>query len=520
MTPSLGGAAAGALGVVLPVPDPNCPGLDKGGSILDSIGGIIDHIPIIGDVKKVAEMIGGIAKAILGWISDPGSMSHDIGGWFTFNVFGYNVDAPNCYQPTSGYGFARSVLLGDVRLGASPVYHDAYTALMGAGFVLVFLAAMGRVVRSASGPEHHLGRTLVDVIPRVVLGLAGITLGFAALDFVLPLCTEVGGALLGQLASVAVGGSPSQLGDPLGLALFGGVQNLAGLGLLAVVLLPVLLFFLIRVLAMLVARFLIVSMGIAFTPIMIAIAVYDHRAPVVRWWLSLMGGAAITPIVCAAMLGITLGLSVRFAQGDQSGTSFAVGPLLGAITAIGGLWLTGKTIRALLFNSTGGHHQGTMAFIRHSAETMLSVPMAAAAVLGPGKVAAALPGSAGKAFSALAARRGMNDSGGKGAQGASVGTKPSTAFAAFRSSPAGMAVAQAATPGLAPGTAPGARWAHLLGSPQLSRATERLQGAAFAEMTRTGEPVPAEADRRAFVAAARTIDVSPTVDVTGRKESP
>ena len=76
---------------------------------------------------------------------------------------------------------------------------------------------------------------------------------------------------------------------------------------------------------------------------------------------------------------------------------------------------------------------------------------------------------------------------------------------------------EAATPDMAPGTPPSARWAHLLGRPGLSRAVDQLQGATLAASARTGDPTPSEEDRRAFVSAVRSAE--PTIEVTGHKES-
>jgi hypothetical protein len=465
--------------------------------LLSVIGGVVNHIPIIGSATKVAELVGTMLGTVVSWIASPGQMAHDLGGWVTFNLFGYNLDAPWCYQPTSAYGFARSVLLGDVNLGASPVYHDAYTALAGAGMVLIFLAGMSRIVKRFSAADHHVGAIVVDVIPRVLLGIAAIQVAFAVLGTLLPLASQFGAALLGQLAAIATGAEGSALQDPLGLALFGGIDAALGMGLLAVVLIPVLLFFLIRILALLVARFLIVSLGIAFTPLIIAIAVFDTNATVVRWWMTMMIGALITPIVCAGMLGVTLGLSVRFSYGDQSLSSFTVGPLVGSIVAIGGLWLTGKAIRALLFNSTGGKHEGVMAFMRHSIETVASIPFAAATAVRGAGVARSL--IAGRGTSLALATSGPAAP--AAAAGVGGGLTGASAFASFRSSDAGAKTVQAATPDLPAGTPPSARWAHLLGQAHLMPAVEQLKGASFASAARTGDPTPTPSDRRAFVAA-------------------
>jgi hypothetical protein len=510
--------------ITLPVPDSSCPTPDSSGNILDALGGVIGHLPVIGDVTKVAQMIGGMAKCILGWISDPGSMAHDVGGWLTFNLFGYNVDAPNCYQPGSYYGFARSVLLGDVRLDGSSIYQDAYSAMATAGMVIVLLAGMARVLRGASEREHHLGRTVVDVVPRVVLGFGGIALGFGVLDWILPLCSDIGAALLGQLAGIATGGMPDALQDPLGLALVGGVKAVLGAGLLATVLVPVMLLFLIRLLTLLIARFLIVSLAVAFTPLVIAIAVYDHRAAVVRWWLQMMAGAAITPIVCAGMLGITLGLSVRFVMGSGGGLPASPVNLTGSLVAIGGVWLTGKVIRALLFSSTGGQHEGTIAFLRHSVETAVAIPMAAGRLASMGGQVAKLGAlAAGTVAGGPAGAAAVMAGGAMVAKSATTASaaisSPSTAFASFRTSSAGMALAQAATPHLPPGTPPSSRWAHLLGTPQLASATERLRTAVFTEATRTGTAAAPDRDRTHFIAAATALHSPRSAPIAAHEEA-
>ena len=499
--------------VPIPVADKACPSPDGSAGGFGP-GDIIDHIPIVGGVVSLSEQIGNILDTFQGWVHDPGKFAHDVIGWFTWHLVGWNPDAPGCYEPTSAYGFFRSVLTGDVRLGASGVYHDAYESLALGSMVVVLLAGMARVVRAASDPRREWSGVVIDVLPRVIVGMAGVQLGFAAIDLVLPLCSSVGADVF--KAMLAIGGPhvPSQ--DPLGVLLFGGLTRLSNMGLVAVLLAPVLLFFLVRTLFLLVARFLIVSFGIAFAPLVIAVAVFDHRSRPVRWWAMMMGGAALTPIVAGGMIGLTVGLSLRFAQGDASMSSLSVGPLVSVIIMIGGLWLTSKAIRALLFEA-GHQGGGLLTALRYAAEVAIVLPMVAAglSLVVPGSAGAMLGalGSRGAAgggiLSAAKTRRAMAGSAADPAHGPDV-------FAAFKASPAGQALARAATAdSLSQDASPEERWAHLEGMDSARDAVNQLRDAVTASVVREGDMDVAPHERDAFLKAVRSSDPTRGGDAGG-----
>ena len=131
--------------IVIPVPSASCPGVGGSGPDLNPI----DYVPIIGDVAHLVSALTGILSTVLGWIAVPGQAAHNILGWVTWNTVGWNPNSPNCNDPTSAYGFARSVIGGDVQLDASSLYHDAYSSLALVSMVIVCAAAIARIVRSS-----------------------------------------------------------------------------------------------------------------------------------------------------------------------------------------------------------------------------------------------------------------------------------------------------------------------------------------------------------------------------------
>ena len=103
--------------------------------------------------------------------------------------------------------------------------------------------------------------------------------------------------------------------DPLGVLLCRSADPLLRLGLIELLILPFAIWFMTRVIGLLIMRFLIVVFGVIFLPLLIAVAVYDPKHKAVRWWAEALGSTAIipiSPIVTACLFGGTLGLAVRF----------------------------------------------------------------------------------------------------------------------------------------------------------------------------------------------------------------
>jgi len=483
--------------VVIPLPSPNCPGFGANGPDLNPI----DHVPVIGDVAHLVSTLGSIVSTLLGWISNPGQAAHDIVGWITWNTVGWNPDAPNCYDPASLYGFARAVIGGDVQLDASSLYHDAYSALALAAMVLVFAAAIARIVRVSHDQRTHWGSGVAETVLRAVAGIAGIQLGFAVLSWLVPLFSVLAAEVFTAFIDIAV---PSQGGvDPLGSLLFGALLRLPSLGLVAIVLIPVLLFQLIKFVLLMVTRFIVISFGIAAAPLFIALAVFDHQSQPVQWWWRMMLGALVAPLVADGMLGLTLGLSLRTALTGQSVSSGAFGPIVSVILIIGGLWLTGKAMRGLLFGLRG-EHGSILASIRHAAEAVLFVPAAMASVAAGGALLAGGAGGAGRVLQGMGAGRFgsgvvgaamQSDNPLSRAAGLRFFATPADAFTAFRASPQGTRFIGDITSGLLPaGSPPEQLWAAVERLPGMDASMRRLRLAVHSESTRTGRlevPPPA-----------------------------
>ena len=478
--------------VMIPVPSPSCPAFGSGGGGPDL--NPIDHLPVIGDASHLVSALGGVVSTVLGWISDPGRAAHDIVGWLTWNTIGWNPDAPSCYDPTSAYGFARSVVGGDVQLDGSSLYHDAYSSLALVSLVVVCAAAIGRIVRLSHDQRSHRESGLAETALRAVAGVAAVELGFAVLDWLIPLTSDLASAVFATVTSLAIPQATAQ--DPLGSLLFTALLHFTQIGLLAIVLIPVLLFQLVRFVLLMVTRFVVISFGVATAPLFIALAVFDHQAQAVQWWWRMMLGALVAPVVAAAMIGLTIGLALRTQVSGQSLSSFAVGPLVSIILVIGGLWLTGRAMRALLFG-LGGQRGSLLASIRHAAETLLFVPAAVASLAAGGALLAS--GSAGGGAILRGLGSGRYGSGLVGtamasnnplsrAAGLHFYSTPSQAFSAFRASPQGSSFIGELTSGLMPSSAPaGARWAAVEALPGMDAAMRRLRLDVHSQSTRTGE---------------------------------
>jgi len=500
-------AASGQASTLeVPVASKTCPSPDGSGG--SGITGVLEHVPVLGAGVALADNVGSMASTVMSWIHDPGQMIHDVVAWFTWHLIGWNPDAPDCYEPTSEYGFWRSVVLGDVQLGASGVYHDAYDSMAMGGMLLVLFAGMMRGVRMSGDRQADWRTQLTDVVPRTLLGMGAVQVGFSALALVLPLFSSAGAELFKTFAGLA--GKRLDGSDPLALLLFSSLVHAPGFNLVALLLIPVLIILLVRVLFLLVGRFLIISFGIACAPLVIAAAVFDHRARLVQWYVGTVGGAAITPVVSGAMLGMTVGLSLRFSQGDQSISSLTYGPLVGIIVEVGGLWLTRKAIRALIFAGEGGHGS-VLGFLRNALEMLVVLPMIASAIAGPAAVAAVVPGRAGRVLASLGSY-GLAKGGLVGAvQSSAVAEAPSavyaqksaSAFETFAGSQEGADLATRATESLVPPeTPPEARWAYLARSEDMAQSMDALRASVFASQTRTGTATAAPQDAAAFLRAA------------------
>ena len=477
--------------VVIPVPSGTCPAFGSNGPDLNPF----DYVPVIGDVSHLVGALAGMVGTVLHWIADTGQAAHDIVGWFTWSTVGWNPDAPNCYAPTSAYGFARSVIAGDVQLDASSLYHDAYASLALVSLVIVCAAAIARTVRLSHDHNTHWGTNVGGTVLRAVAGIAGIQLGFVLLTWLIPLFSALAAEVFVTFESLAV---PNLSGfDPLGTVLFTGLAHLQGLGLVALILAPVLLFQLIKLVLLMVMRFIVISFGIAGAPLFIALAVFDHQSQVVQWWARMMLGALVAPVVGLGMLGLTIGLALRTALGDQSITSTFFGPLVSVILIIGGLWLTGKAMRGLLFGLRG-ERSSLLATIRHAAEAVLFVPAAIASVVGGGALLAGgaasgggarlLQGLGGGRFgSGVVGAAMQSDNAMSRAAGLRFFQSPQEAFTAFRSSPQGSRFIGEVTGGLMPsGTPPASRWAAVEALPGMESATRRLRLDVHSQSTRTG----------------------------------
>jgi len=497
--------------LIVPTPGSCAPSTASGGplgAIGQFIGTVTNGIPIIGNVSKVVGLVGSVLGLMVEWVGNPGQMVQDIGGWLLWNLLGYNINEPSCYSPTSPYGFFRSVALGDVNLSASYIYSDAYNALAVASLVLVLLAGMLRVVRGVGDPETRSEALIVDVVIRVMVGIAAIYVGFPVLAWLLPAISSVGAAIFGALLGIM--GAPV-VRDPLGVLLYTSANPLLRLGLIGLLILPIAIWFMARVIGLLIMRFLIVVLGVMFLPLLIAVAVYDPKHKAVRWWAEALGSAAIIPIVTACLFGGTLGLAVRFGMGDPSDGLFSFGAVAEVVVAIGGLWLSGKVLRALLFHEISDSPHPVRHFAERAMGMAMLLPAAASGLLtGPAGAAIAYSTGGVGGVAVMGASQRLRQSGvlsglarsvSGGAAGGGAGS-PAEVLQSFRSSSAGARVAEAATPDLPRDRGPGERWTALAADQQLQDPMQRLNTSVLAHTARTGETGVPQGEAEHFIQAA------------------
>jgi hypothetical protein len=281
--------------------------------------------------------------------------------------------------------------------------------------------------------------------------------------------------------------------DPLGVLLFVGLRALPSLQLVGLILIPVLLYQLVRVVLLMVLRFIVLSLGIAAVPVVIAIAVFDSKNALVRWYVGLLLGAAIAPLVLAFCIGITIGLALHAASGSGSGNSGA-SAIVGVVLVIGGCWLTSRALRACLYGFSG--HPTPSRLLRSAVEAAILMPAAVAGVAGVGAVLASgaargagiLQGLSwsgpGRGF-VWAAMRSNNPL--SRAAGLQFHQSPIEAFQAFKTSDAGSRFISELTAGrTAPQASPTQRWAAVERLQGMEGALRQLRTGLHAESARTG----------------------------------
>ena len=491
---------------IVPTPGSCAPQQSGQNPLSQFLQNIVDGIPVIGGITQVVGLVGSVLGTMVEWVSNPNQGARAVGDWALWNLFGYNPQDPSCYSATSPYGFFSSVFLGDVQLSSDSIYSDSYNALAVASIVLVLLAGMLRLVRGMSDPEVRGEHLILDTVVRVVVGVGAIYVAFPLLAWLLPLVSAVGMWIFGALLGVA--GAPV-VRDPLGVLLYTSAAPILRLGLVALIILPFAIWFLMRVVGLLIIRFLVVCFGVMFLPLLIAIAVYDPRSKAVRWWLEALGSAAIIPIVTACLFGATLGLAVRFGEGSPSDGLFSMALVAEVVVALGGMWLSGRVLKALLFHDiAGGSHPmdplrnfvgravGMAMVLPAAAAGLLTGPMGAAVAYSTGGVGGLGVMAAAQRLRGRGAAQGAASAGGASGGGGIPGG-PAEVLTAFRGSAAGAQMAEAATPDLSPELGPSGRWAALSADARLQGPMDRLRTAVLAHVTRTGQMgvAPEEADR-------------------------
>ncbi len=290
---------------------------------------------------------------------------------------------------------------------------------------------------------------------RIVSGLstASMTIAFGDLGNA---CKKTGGfgCATGQGLITTIGEGFGQKGwsmDTIFATLTGLVVSTITVGpgigaILALVILAAVCYFAF----MLVARAIMVAFVVATGPLAIATAVFDTKNRFFQWWLELLTGTLMLPVVLAIGIGATAGFIA-----DVKITGIAGGFVDTAIV-IGGAWFTGKMINQLAWRHFS--HQGMTGALTSAMGAVMAIPNAAAdAKAIGGAIKDAGGGSVGNRLASIPGRRLMGAGysegrggslGGSGGGGTQAGAAGSGGFSSTESA---TSAATAAATGNGPG---------------------------------------------------------------------
>ncbi|MHB8507647.1 MAG: hypothetical protein ACYDGR_03235 [Candidatus Dormibacteria bacterium] len=254
-----------------------------------------------------AHPAGRIAQILLG---TPAFFNHDAGEWGTDNIFS--------------------------RL---------WSVSLSIAVILVALAAGLRLMRMVL--DHQaLSFVAPQMTTRVVVGLAAAGLSYKVLGWLAVTSADIGVKMF--LAFAQVGAAP---GDGTLTAALLTLQGTSGAAAI-LVLLPVLaaLLVMLYVVALMIARWVILVFAVALAPVAIAVGVYDTRNEFFGWWARMLSGALVAPIITGVVLGITFGVAADFAHSMPF-----LGPAASGVLLLGGFIVLGKALSHL---TMGALHSG------------------------------------------------------------------------------------------------------------------------------------------------------------------
>jgi hypothetical protein len=207
------------------------------------------------------------------------------------------------------------------------LFHSAQVA----GLSMVGIAVAGRALKMALSKDSvSPGMLLVDTAVRAVLTVAMIYSAYDVLLFLFQASCHLGGTLL---AAFMNGADTSTLNKILS-KFSGGFEFITQIvGLLMII----------YVIFVVVGAKIMFWFAVSIAPLVIPIWAFGAGQQILQWWLKMMVGALLCPIVAGAGIGITLAFGQAF---DSSGW-----PIFSQIAAIfimaGGFFFTANMMRNL-----------------------------------------------------------------------------------------------------------------------------------------------------------------------------
>ncbi|MGH7883831.1 MAG: hypothetical protein ACREN8_13185, partial [Candidatus Dormibacteraceae bacterium] len=201
----------------------------------------------------------------------------------------------------------------------------------GAGIALIAVAVGARAFKLAISKEgpNAIG-LMVDVVIRMAVAYGLINLAYPGLVFLMERSFEIGNALLNAFVPQGAGGLGGA-GSTFNILFTESgwlVQIIAALMVLYVAFIMI-------------GAQVLFWFGLSLAPLVIPIWLYNGENHILKWWIELMGGTMMTPIVAGAGIGITSAFTQEF---------FAIpglGILAGFIVMVAGFYFTSDMLKTL-----------------------------------------------------------------------------------------------------------------------------------------------------------------------------
>lgn len=265
--------------------------------------------------------IGGLLDFIHSFLrlfTDTGHFIQDAVGWLTNALFPAQLQT----------WFLGTIGAPGARWDPDNIYEGVYRAVQGPGLVLAAVAAAIRLVRNSLDHRTPAGHSLADVLPRFLLavfliGIPGtqVSVGYRLIIWSVDASMLAAQDLFGIIfhASLMQGVPP---GQGWFTHMFDVVSN-AGRSAVAVVVggIPLLIMVLYAVFLM-IARTVMLGFCIATAPLCMATVAFDGRNRFFQWWIDVLIGALMTPLIFA----VCIALSVTLASNVVS--ALVIGPIL------------------------------------------------------------------------------------------------------------------------------------------------------------------------------------------------